>query len=80
MKHIPHYISLIAIFAVGIIGFYFFSYDKLFQIGISLAVSIAYVTWGIMHHMIHKDISLAVVLEYVAVGVLGLVIVLSLIV
>ena len=77
--HIPHYVSLIGIFAVGILGFYMFGYDRLFQIGVALALSLSYVAWGIIHHIIHKDISLPVVLEYVAVSTLGLIIVLSLI-
>lgn len=79
MKHIPHYISLIGIFLAGFIGFYFFSYDSFFQIGIVAAVSSAYVSWGIIHHTIHKDISVPVVIEYITVAVLGSVAVLSLI-
>lgn len=78
-KHIPHYFSLIAIFFVGVMGFYLFSYDKTFQIGVAVALSSAYVSWGVIHHAIHKDISLSVVLEYVAVAILGLIMILSLI-
>lgn len=78
-KHIPHYISLIAIFVAGIFGFYLFSYDRTFQIGVAVALATSYVSWGIIHHAIHKDIYLSVVLEYIAVAILGLVMVLSLI-
>lgn len=78
-KHIPHYISLFGIFIAGILGLYLFSYDKAFQIGIAVALSLVYVSWGIIHHVIHKDIYLSVVLEYVAVAILGLVMVVSLI-
>lgn len=78
-KHIPHYFSLIAIFFVGVMGFYLFSYDKVFQIGVAVALATSYVSWGIIHHAIHKDISLSVVLEYVAVAILGLIMILSLI-
>jgi hypothetical protein len=79
MKHLPHYISLIGILAAGLLGFYVFSYDRLFQIGIAVALALSYISWGIVHHFVHKDICFAVVLEYVAVAILGLVAVLSLI-
>lgn len=80
MKHLPHYISLIAIFVMGVVGFYYFSYDRAFQVGVVIALAVSYVSWGIVHHMVHKDITTSVVLEYVAVSVLGTVIVLSLII
>ncbi|MDP3917900.1 MAG: hypothetical protein Q8Q30_01865 [Candidatus Woesebacteria bacterium] len=79
IKHMPHYISLIFIFIAGIIGFYVFSYDTNFQIGVAFALASAYVSWGIIHHTIHKDICLAIVIEYITVAILGMVITLSLV-
>ncbi|EKD94569.1 MAG: hypothetical protein ACD_26C00034G0104 [uncultured bacterium] len=79
MKHLPHYISLIGILMAGLLGFYFFSYDRFFQIGIAVALAASYVSWGVIHHTIHKDICLAIILEYVAVAILGVVMVFSLI-
>ena len=79
MKHLPHYISLIGILVAGVIGFIIFEYDRFFQIGIIVAMSVAYVSWGIIHHTIHKDINLSVVLEYVTVAILGIVLAFSLI-
>lgn len=78
-KHFVHYLSLIGILIAGVLGFYLFSYDRLFQIGIASALAAAYVSWGVIHHTIHKDICLSIVLEYVAVAILGVVMVLSLI-
>ena len=79
MKHISHYVSLIAIFIAGLVGFYVFSYDKYFQIAIASALSASYVSWGVIHHGAHKDICWSIILEYVAVSVLGLIMVLTLI-
>ncbi|MDP1759921.1 MAG: hypothetical protein Q8L01_00395 [Candidatus Woesebacteria bacterium] len=79
MKHFSHYFSLIAIFIVGILGFYLFSYDKIFQIGVAVVLAVTYVLWGIIHHTIHKDIYFLVILEYITVAVLGLIMVISLI-
>ena len=78
-KHLPHYLSLLGIFILGVLGFVIFSYDKGFQIAILAAIAISYVVWGIIHHSIHKDLYLAVVLEYIAVAILGFVIVFSLV-
>ncbi len=77
-KHFTHYINLISILLAGLIGFYIFSYDPSFKIALVFALSASYIAWGIVHHTIHKDISLTVVLEYVTVSVLGLILVLSL--
>lgn len=83
MKHklrdLPHYISLFSIFVAGIIGFYVFSFDRTFQLAVVFSVSLAYVSWGVIHHTIHKDICLSIVLEYIAISILGAVMLLSLI-
>lgn len=80
MKHFTHYVSLIGIFVAGILGFYFFSYDRFFQIALVVALAVSYVSWGIIHHTIHKDICLSIILEYIAVAILGVVMLLSLII
>jgi len=78
-KHFPHYFPLIGIFLAGLLGFYLFSYDRAFQMIVAIAIATSYVVWGVVHHAIHKDLYLAVLIEYIAVAVLGLVVVFSLI-
>lgn len=78
-KHFPHYVSLISILVAGLVGFYVFSFDRSFQVSVVLAMSLAYVSWGVIHHTIHRDICLAIFLEYLAVAILGTIMVLSLI-
>lgn len=77
-KHLPHYAPLLGIFALAVIAFLMSSYDKAFLIGVSIAVATSYVAWGVVHHSIHKDLHISVVVEYMAVAALGLVIVFSL--
>ena len=77
--HIKHFTPLIGILAAGFFGFWLFSFDRLFQIALIIAVGAGYVTWGIIHHHIHKDLHWEVVVEYVVVAFLGIVIVFSLI-
>lgn len=79
IQHIYHYMPLIGILAVGVLGFYIFAYDRIFQIFISVALAVSYLVWGIVHHYIHKDLHLSVVIEYIIVASLGLVAVLSII-
>lgn len=78
-KHLPHYVSLIALFMAGLVGFYVFSYDTYFQIAIATALSLSYISWGIIHHAVHKDICWSVIFEYVTIAILGLVMILTLI-
>lgn len=80
VRNLPHYGSLFGILFVGALGFVFFSYDRVFQMGVALAVAISYVSWGIIHHYIHHDLTFAVLVEYLAVAILGLVMVFSLLV
>jgi len=79
IKLLPHYSSLIGIFVCATLAFVLFSYDRVFQVIISIAVAVSYVVWGIVHHKMHDDLYLAVVIEYIAVATLGLVIIFSLI-
>jgi len=61
----------------GVIGFTIFWYDKNFQTAIVIATATGYVVWGIVHHHLHNDLYLSVLLEYVTMAVLGVVIILS---
>ena len=80
VRHLPHYLPLLGLFFTGILAFVLFSYDQAFQMIVAIAVAVFYVVWGIIHHAIHKDLYLAVVIEYLAVASLGLTIVFSLII
>jgi hypothetical protein len=78
-KDLPHYLSLASVLIIGLIAFIVFSYERAFQIAVAIAVAVAYVVWGIVHHAIHRDLELIVVIEYLVVASLGLVVILSLI-
>jgi len=78
-KHLPHYVPLIGIMVAGVIGFIIFSYDRTFQVAIVVSLTISYVVWGIIHHILHRDLDLSVVIEYLLIATLGLLVILSLI-
>lgn len=79
VKHIQHYLPLLGLFTAGIIGFSVFSFDRSFQFFITLGVSFAYVTWGVVHHYLHKDLHLSVIIEYIIFAALGIFIMASVI-
>jgi EamA domain-containing membrane protein RarD len=76
-RDIQHYLPLVGILVAGLVGFIVFSYDRNFQVAIAVAVAISYVVWGLVHHHIHKDLHASVVIEYLAIAVIGLVAVFS---
>ena len=71
LKHLPHAISLIGILFAGFAGLILFSYDRNFQITVALATAIAYISWGVAHHYLHKDLYFEVFVEYLSVAFLG---------
>ena len=77
-KHFYHYLPLIGVLGAGLAGFWLFSYDRNFQAAIAVATALGYFSWGMVHHHIHKNLHLEVVLEYLAISVLGIVIMLAL--
>lgn len=76
---LPHYASLVGVLLAGLIGFSIFSYSQVLQSAIAVALAISYVVWGVVHHIIHKDFYPSIFIEYLAVALLGLSIMLSLI-
>jgi hypothetical protein len=78
-RHLPHYLTLFGILIAGVLAFILFSYDRIFQVGVLVAVAAGYVAWGVVHHAIHKNLHFSVFIEYLIVALLGLVVVLSLI-
>lgn len=80
IKHLPHYLSLFGILGVGFLAFRFFSYDRSFQIAAVVAISVSYVVWGVVHHLLHKDLNIEIFIEYLGVALVGLVTVLFLLI
>ena len=78
-RHLQHYLPLIGILSAGILGFMIFSYDKSFQLAVALAMAAGYVSWGLVHHYMHKDLHPEVILEYIVMAFLGLVLIFSVI-
>lgn len=78
-KKMHAYLPLIGILIAGSLGFYIFSYDKIFQAALSISMAAGYVAWGVLHHKVRKDLYFEVFVEYVVIALLGLVILFSVI-
>lgn len=76
-KNMSHYIPLLGIFISALLGFWLFAYDRQFQLAVSLATTISYVVWGIVHHTIHKDFCLEIFFEYLMFAAVGFLILVS---
>jgi len=79
-KHLSHYLTLFGILLAGFAGLILFSYDRNFQVAVAFALSLSYVAWGISHHYLHKDLHIETFFEYLAVAVLGFIVIFSLII
>jgi hypothetical protein len=80
VKHLPHFLSLFGILFASFVGLVLFSYDKNFQLSIAVAAAASYISWGVVHHILHKNFHFEIFLEYLAVAILGLTIIVSLII
>lgn len=69
--HHWYYIFLLIIFAAAIIVISAFRADKTMQAAILVLISICYVILGIIHHVVHHTITTRIVIEYIAIAVLG---------
>ena len=78
-KHLSHYVPLFGLLAAGFVAFWLFSYDRVFQIATVISTALAYVLWGIVHHYIHRDLNVSVIVEYLVIASLGLVVIFSLV-
>lgn len=71
-RHIWYYAGLIIVLFAGLFLVSQSLHDLNFVMGITLFMSLFYVSWGILHHYIHHDIHAKVVIEYVLIGMLGI--------
>ena len=70
-EHIAYYISLIAIFALGIFLMSSAVPNKQLQMLIFVIMAIFYIIWGVLHHFINHELSSKIVVEYILIGTLG---------
>lgn len=73
-----HSMILLCILAGGFAAFYLTSGNRRAQLTVGLAMTVAYVLWGIMHHTLTHDLHHKVVIEYILIGAIAMVLLLTL--
>jgi hypothetical protein len=71
LRKTPYYLPLLGVFGLGLLAFLTFPADKFFLSAIIISMSAAYVSWGALYHIIHKDFSVVVLIEYVSIAILA---------
>ena len=66
--HTLHFIVLLLILSAGVGMFLVARGNTALQLVIGMVKSIAYIAWGIIHHVMQGDFHRKVVIEYVFIG------------
>ncbi len=78
-EKITNYIVLVIILALGVASFIYVRPDTTLQLIIGIATSLAYVCWGLIHHALNRDLHTKVVVEYVLIGAIAIVLLITII-
>lgn len=66
--HALHFIVLLLILSAGVGMFFSARGNTALQLVIGVVTSVAYIAWGIIHHVMQGDLHRKVVIEYVFIG------------
>ena len=66
--HMYYYLSLAIVILLG--GFLVFVSSPYIQLQIlfTIITAVIYITWGIIHHLLHHDLHTKIVVEYLLIG------------
>lgn len=70
--HTLHFIVLLLILSAGVGMFFVARGNTALQLVIGVVTSIAYIAWGIIHHIMQGDFHRKVVIEYVFIGAIAM--------
>jgi len=73
-KHLLYYIVFLAVELTGLGLLMILSDDRFMQFIVICFMSTFYVGWSILHHYHHHDVTIKIVVEYILIGLLGVVI------
>lgn len=77
-QQIIHGLVLLLILTGGALTFWYAAGNTKLQLVAGIVTSAAYVAWGIIHHMLRGDLHRNVVVEYVLIGLIAVVLLLTL--
>ena len=71
--HALHFLVLALLLGAGAVAFFLVRGSDALQLFVGIVTAVAYVTWGLLHHALQKDLHPKVVIEYVLIGVISVV-------
>ncbi len=77
-SRVVHGIVLVLILAGGAATFWYAAGNTSMQLAAGFATTIAYVAWGIIHHALQGDLHRNIVIEYLLIGCIAVVLLLTL--
>ena len=81
MKKISnYYLILLVILNFGALMFYLLRFNPFYQMWAIFLTSLAYISWGLIHHFIEEDLHPKVILEYVLIATLVNLVVITLLI
>jgi len=70
--HFWHYLVLVAMIFVGGLAF-FASPHNTAKFQVAALIALAYIFWGIFHHLLENNLNLKIVVEYTLIGLLSVI-------
>jgi hypothetical protein len=71
-KHIGYYLCQIGVITILLILISQMHENHFVQILLVISLGLFYAVWGILHHVIHHDLQLKIILEYSTIALLGI--------
>lgn len=71
--HLVHLVILVLILLGGVASFLYVAGNQPLQFLVGVITAIAYVAWGIIHHMVRGDLHKKVVVEYSLIGIIAII-------
>lgn len=78
-KHNLHYLILFSGLLLGAVAFFAFVGLPFFRVAAVVIVGVFYFVWGIIHHLLLKDLHIKIALEYLFISAIGCGLLLSII-
>lgn len=78
-EHFIHFVVLVIMLSVASTAILYYQSDRMVEVYLTVAMSVAYVLWGIAHHLKIGDLHRKIVAEYLLMATLGSLILLSVI-
>jgi hypothetical protein len=75
-KHFWYYLTFLCVELSGVFAVYYFAYDTFIRMVFIILMGLFYVVWSSLHHHLHHTLTKKIMIEYVLIGIFGVVVIL----